>query len=134
MQLYSRISHQKYLMYAECSKRVAGKRMQNPSKDTTLILNELLADEVWLSQVCFVFGIFKLVHLLSKSGYMYIIMGLPSERDCSAETAVPKHFSSRQALVKYLTWANCYQIFFIFVFFSTYINMLVSSFITIILI
>ncbi|KAI8440328.1 hypothetical protein MSG28_001669 [Choristoneura fumiferana] len=51
VQLYSRISHQKYLMYAECSKRVAGKRMQNPSKDTTLILNELLADEVWLSQL-----------------------------------------------------------------------------------
>lgn len=38
-------------MYAECSKRVAEKRMQNPSKDTTVILNELLADEVWLSQV-----------------------------------------------------------------------------------
>ncbi|CAH2062863.1 unnamed protein product, partial [Iphiclides podalirius] len=51
VQLYSRISHQKYLMYAECSKRVADKRMQNPSKDTTLILNELLADEVWLSQL-----------------------------------------------------------------------------------
>lgn len=51
VQLYSRISHQKYLMYAECSKRVAEKRMQNPSKDTTVILNELLADEVWLSQV-----------------------------------------------------------------------------------
>ncbi|CAG5055980.1 unnamed protein product [Parnassius apollo] len=51
VQLYSRISHQKYLMYAECSKRVADKRMQNPSKDTTIILNELLADEVWLSQL-----------------------------------------------------------------------------------
>ncbi|CAG9563033.1 unnamed protein product [Danaus chrysippus] len=51
VQLYSRISHQKYLMYAECSKRVAEKRMQNPSKDTTDILNELLADEVWLSQL-----------------------------------------------------------------------------------
>ncbi|KAI5641142.1 hypothetical protein NE865_06611 [Phthorimaea operculella] len=51
VQLYSRVSHQKYLMYAECSKRVAEKRMQNPSKDTTVILNELLADEVWLSQL-----------------------------------------------------------------------------------
>ncbi|XP_026765176.1 mucin-12-like isoform X1 [Galleria mellonella] len=51
VQLYSRISHQKYLMYAECSKRVAEKRMQNPNKDTTVILNELLADEVWLSQL-----------------------------------------------------------------------------------
>lgn len=44
-------------MYAECSKRVTEKRMQNPSKDTTAILNELLADEVWLSQVrCFIYG------------------------------------------------------------------------------
>ncbi|XP_012547295.1 uncharacterized protein LOC114249727 isoform X3 [Bombyx mandarina] len=51
VQLYSRISHQKYLMYVECSKRVAEKRMQNPSKDTTVILNELLADEAWLSQL-----------------------------------------------------------------------------------
>lgn len=51
VQLYSRISHQKYLMYAECSKRVADKRMQSPGKDTTLVLNELLADEIWLSQV-----------------------------------------------------------------------------------
>ncbi|CAK1551873.1 unnamed protein product [Leptosia nina] len=51
VQLYSKISHQKYLMYAECSKRVAEKRMQNPSKDTTAILNELLADEPWLSQL-----------------------------------------------------------------------------------
>ncbi|XP_041972765.1 serine-rich adhesin for platelets-like isoform X1 [Aricia agestis] len=51
VQLYSRISHQKYLMYAECSKRVTEKRMQNPNNDTTAILNELLADEVWLSQL-----------------------------------------------------------------------------------
>ncbi|XP_045533843.1 uncharacterized protein LOC106708546 isoform X2 [Papilio machaon] len=51
VQLYSRISHQKYLMYAECSKRVADKRMQSPGKDTTLVLNELLADEIWLSQL-----------------------------------------------------------------------------------
>ncbi|XP_038213776.1 dentin sialophosphoprotein-like isoform X1 [Zerene cesonia] len=51
VQLYSRISHQKYLMYSECSKRVAEKRLQNPNKDTTVILNELLADEPWLSQL-----------------------------------------------------------------------------------
>ncbi|CAF4935948.1 unnamed protein product [Pieris macdunnoughi] len=51
VQLYTKISHQKYLMYTECSKRVAEKRMQNPSKDTTAILNELLADEPWLSQL-----------------------------------------------------------------------------------
>ncbi|GBP39115.1 hypothetical protein EVAR_27074_1 [Eumeta japonica] len=51
IQLYSRIAHQKYLMFSECSKRVAEKRMQHPAKDTTLVLNELLADEVWLSQL-----------------------------------------------------------------------------------
>ncbi|XP_053599864.1 uncharacterized protein LOC128669225 isoform X2 [Plodia interpunctella] len=51
VQLFSRISHQKYLMYAECSKRVTEKRMQNPNKDTTVILNELLADESWLLQL-----------------------------------------------------------------------------------
>ncbi|XP_037968239.2 uncharacterized protein LOC105391076 isoform X2 [Plutella xylostella] len=51
VQLFSRISHQKYLMYAECGKRVAEKRMQSPGKDTTVILNELLADELWLSQL-----------------------------------------------------------------------------------
>lgn len=51
VQLYSRIAHQKYLMYAECSKRVAEKRMASPGKDTTLVLNELLADDIWLSQL-----------------------------------------------------------------------------------
>lgn len=53
VKLYSRVSHQKYLMFIECNKRVAEKRLQDPHKDTTIILNELLADEPWLSQVCF---------------------------------------------------------------------------------
>lgn len=51
VELFSRISHQKYLMFGECNKRVAEKRLHDPHKDTTLILNELLADEPWLSQV-----------------------------------------------------------------------------------
>lgn len=38
-------------MYVECAKRVADKRQQDVTKDTTFILNELLADEQWLSQV-----------------------------------------------------------------------------------
>ena len=38
-------------MYIECAKRVAEKRTNDPSKDTTCILNELLADEPWLNQV-----------------------------------------------------------------------------------
>lgn len=38
-------------MYVECAKRVAEKRSTESHKDTTCILNELLADENWLNQV-----------------------------------------------------------------------------------
>ena len=38
-------------MFLECSKRVADKRSADPNKDTTHILNELLADEAWLNSV-----------------------------------------------------------------------------------
>lgn len=38
-------------MYIECAKKVAEKNMQDPNKGTTVILNELLADNVWLAQV-----------------------------------------------------------------------------------
>lgn len=50
-ELYHKISHQKYLMYIECAKKVAEKNVQDPSKGTTVILNELLADDIWLAQV-----------------------------------------------------------------------------------
>jgi hypothetical protein len=52
VELYNKVAHQKYLMYIECAKRVAEKRSSDPYKDTTIILNELLADEAWLNQVC----------------------------------------------------------------------------------
>lgn len=51
VELSNKVTHQKYLMYIECAKRVAEKRVRDPSKDTTCILNELLADELWLNQV-----------------------------------------------------------------------------------
>lgn len=51
IELFSKITHQKYLMYIECAKRVAEKRTAESHKDTTCILNELLADESWLNQV-----------------------------------------------------------------------------------
>lgn len=51
VELYNKVAHQKYLMYIECAKRVAEKRSGDPHKDTTIILNELLADEAWLNQV-----------------------------------------------------------------------------------
>lgn len=38
-------------MFLECARRVAGKRLADQNKDTTIILNELLADEAWLNQV-----------------------------------------------------------------------------------
>lgn len=51
VELFNKVAHQKYLMYIECAKRVADKRSQDPHKDTTIILNELLADEAWLTQL-----------------------------------------------------------------------------------
>lgn len=49
--LYNKVAHQKYLMFLECARRVADKRIADPHKDTTIILNELLADETWLNQL-----------------------------------------------------------------------------------
>lgn len=51
VELMNKITHQKYLMYIECAKRVSEKRSTDPNKDTTCILNELLADESWLNQL-----------------------------------------------------------------------------------
>lgn len=51
VELYHKITHQKYLMFIECAKKVAEKNVQDPNKGTTVILNELLADDVWLAQV-----------------------------------------------------------------------------------
>lgn len=38
-------------MFLECARRVTDKKVADPHKDTTIILNELLADEAWLNQV-----------------------------------------------------------------------------------
>ncbi|KAF7280323.1 uncharacterized protein LOC143205006 isoform X2 [Rhynchophorus ferrugineus] len=51
VELANKVIHQKYLMYIECAKRVSEKRTSEPTKDTTCILNELLADENWLNQL-----------------------------------------------------------------------------------
>lgn len=63
VELFNKITHQKYLMYIECAKRVAEKRTTDPHKDTTCILNELLADEHWLTQVCFIIE-YSILHKL----------------------------------------------------------------------
>ena len=52
VELYSKVAHLKYLRYIECAKQVAEKRSSDPYKDTTIVLNELLADEAWLNEVC----------------------------------------------------------------------------------
>ncbi|XP_034935014.1 uncharacterized protein [Chelonus insularis] len=49
--LFNKVTHQKYITFLECARRVADKRLQDPKKDTTIILNELLADEAWLNQL-----------------------------------------------------------------------------------
>lgn len=51
VQLYNKLVHQKYIMYIECAKRVAETRSEDKNKDTTVILNELLAEEEWLKKV-----------------------------------------------------------------------------------
>ncbi|XP_008559916.1 putative uncharacterized protein DDB_G0277255 isoform X1 [Microplitis demolitor] len=49
--LFNKVAHQKYLMFLECARRVSDRRIADPNKDTTTILNELLADETWLNQL-----------------------------------------------------------------------------------
>lgn len=46
-------------MFLECAGRVTEKRVADPHKDTTIILNELLADEVWLNQVSMFYYFFR---------------------------------------------------------------------------
>ena len=45
-------------MYIECAKKVAEKNIQDPNKGSTVILNELLADDAWLAQACIIIFFF----------------------------------------------------------------------------
>ena len=51
VELIHKLSHQKCALFAHCEQKVEAKRLSDPNKDTTAILNELLADERWLYQV-----------------------------------------------------------------------------------
>lgn len=70
VELFNKITHQKYLMYIECAKRVAEKRGLDPHKDTTFILNELLADENWLNQVI----IFAFSYKVGGKGFVFLVI------------------------------------------------------------
>lgn len=61
-------------MFLECARRVADKKVADPHKDTTIILNELLADEAWLNQVSFILALFN---YKVKNLYIYTHTGCP---------------------------------------------------------
>ncbi|XKL65312.1 hypothetical protein PGB90_008732 [Kerria lacca] len=50
IKLFNKIWHQKYHVFVECAKYVSKKKSDDKSKGTTDILNELLADNNWLSK------------------------------------------------------------------------------------
>ena len=51
-QLYHKLQHHKHKMFQMATEVVEERRRSSANPDTTKILNELLANEVWLEQVC----------------------------------------------------------------------------------
>ena len=49
--LYHRLHHMKQKLYVMCSEIVEKRKEDSPGIDTTQILNQLLADDVWLETV-----------------------------------------------------------------------------------
>lgn len=51
VEVLHKLCHFKCSLYAVCEERVKEKREAEPAKDTTVVLNDLLADDVWLNQM-----------------------------------------------------------------------------------
>lgn len=51
LELYHKISHQKFNMFTQCTQRVANHRALFAQKLPTDILNEMLADDSWITDV-----------------------------------------------------------------------------------
>ena len=49
--LYHRLQHMKQKLYVMCAEIVEKRKEDSPGIDTTQILNQLLADDVWLETV-----------------------------------------------------------------------------------
>ncbi|KAK7086226.1 protein of unknown function (DUF4211) [Halocaridina rubra] len=47
-QMYNKVSHQKYDYYSQCKSTVTNTRVTHPSKHTTTILRDLLANDHWI--------------------------------------------------------------------------------------
>ena len=50
--LYHRLQHMKQKLYVMCAEIVEKRKEDSPGIDTTQILNQSLADDVWLETVC----------------------------------------------------------------------------------
>lgn len=49
--IFHKIAHEKYNLYVNCARRVSELQSENPSKSSTEILNDLLAEHNWIDEV-----------------------------------------------------------------------------------